>query len=679
MRAVYAQGRMIAMLVGVFVFFLLLPGITSAGTIGKPANNLGLLGYWSFDEGTGTQAGDFSGGDNNGFVTNATWTNGKFGNALDFDGSGDYVQAALSPDITGDDPRTISFWANVDSSEDVSGRQGWYIWQGPNSQGAGELYSIGVEGGYIEVAHWSDDRNYTDALVDFDNWQHVVVVYHGGGDERVYLNGELADSTNGSALVTTTGDWYVASRSGSTDYLHTKMDELRIYNRALAASEVQRLYQAGQVQVKSANKSGLVGYWSFDEGAGTQAGDFSGNDNTGTLAGSTLPSWVSGRFGNALSFDGSTSDINLSSSDPFSTLTSSFTITHWIKTSASSGQMYTVANAGGGSGFRFGLSSGKVAFLVGDAGGYKESACGSATVNDGEWHMITGVYSRSGTLQFTCYIDGVYQADVALTDSYDAMSTTAPGIGKPPCCVAFNGSLDEVRIYDRALSAAEIAGLYEVTATRANASQNSQLTDGLVGMWSFNGPDISGTTAYDRSGQGNNGTLSGATIPQPTIGKVGQALTFDGVSYINLSNPTSLQINEGTIVAWIRTSDAGSGYRGIVQKSQAYGLYLFNNEFGVYDDAASVWRGSGESLNDGDWHQVVAVLDSGVTNGTALYIDGSLVTSVTQTVDTQGASAFIGRGQGGASQVFNGVIDEVRVYNRKLSADEVSLLYQLGN
>jgi len=59
------------------------------------------------------------------------------------------------------------------------------------------------------------------------------------------------------------------------------------------------------------NNLGLVGYWKFDDGTGMQATDFSGNGNRGTLSGSTLPTWTSGKKGEALSFDGSTSYVDI--------------------------------------------------------------------------------------------------------------------------------------------------------------------------------------------------------------------------------------------------------------------------------------------------------------------------------------------------------------------------------
>ncbi len=205
--------------------------------------------------------------------------------------------------------------------------------------------------------------------------------------------------------------------------------------------------------------SGLVGWWRFDEGTGTTAYDVSGNANNGTLAGATLPAWSAGTLGNALKFDGVNATINLSNSNSFTNMSSSFSISHWVNTTSSIGQMYTVSNAGSGNGYRFGLTGGLIAFLVGN-GSYTETTCGSKTVNDGTWHMITGVYNLSGTNQFNCYIDGVLAGTVSLPSNYVGYSAAAPGIGKPPCCQPFTGYLDDVRIYSRALSESEIAQLY---------------------------------------------------------------------------------------------------------------------------------------------------------------------------------------------------------------------------
>src|SRR3989338_7635905 len=98
-----------------------------AAIISKPPSNLGLVGYWSFDEGTSTTATDFSGNRNNGKLTNfpspvpfdssvnSGWTNGKQGKALSFDGSDDYVNAGSASSLKPTSAQTISFWIKLNT------------------------------------------------------------------------------------------------------------------------------------------------------------------------------------------------------------------------------------------------------------------------------------------------------------------------------------------------------------------------------------------------------------------------------------------------------------------------------------------------------------------------------------------------------------------------------------
>jgi prepilin-type N-terminal cleavage/methylation domain-containing protein len=206
----------------------------------------------------------------------------------------------------------------------------------------------------------------------------------------------------------------------------------------------------------------IVGNWNFDEGTGTTANDSSGYYNTGTLVNG--PVWTTetpqkaagqgtGKY--ALSFDGVDDYVGTAKSLPLNP--GSFTISHWIKTTASAGQVYTVANASGGNGYRFGIGSGHIQFLIGDNSSSKESGCGTKSVNDNNWHFIVGVYDRGNA--FKCYVDGVLDGSVAI-GTYPGMSSSAPSFGKPPCCVPFTGLMDEVRIYNTVLTATKIQQLY---------------------------------------------------------------------------------------------------------------------------------------------------------------------------------------------------------------------------
>lgn len=219
-----------------------------------------------------------------------------------------------------------------------------------------------------------------------------------------------------------------------------------------------------------------------------------------------------------------------------------------------------------------------------------------------------------------------------------------------------------------------------LTTTGRTTKRNE---NGLVGYWHLD--EGTSTVIHDASGSGNDGNLAiGAggtqTVPAQAwangiSGRAGGALSFDGTDdYMLGPNSSSVQLAKGTVTAWIKTSNAGVSYRGIVVKQNAYGMFLKDNIFIIYD-----WGGgdrtTGINLGDGAWHQVGMVFNVGVTGGTTLYIDGAAVATTTITSASQNVAVVLASGTAGVSQSFSGLIDEVRIYNRMLSAGEIASEY----
>ncbi|MFZ4707868.1 MAG: LamG-like jellyroll fold domain-containing protein, partial [Bacteroidales bacterium] len=182
---------------------------------------------------------------------------------------------------------------------------------------------------------------------------------------------------------------------------------------------------------------------------------------------------------------------------------------------------------------------------------------------------------------------------------------------------------------------------------------------------------VNGTCGSDTS------AISEAFI---TIIPPGNALAFDGVDdFINAGNNVSVQISTGTIEAWIKTSDAGSGYRAIVVKQWAYGLFLVDNVLRVFewfDGSGGVEYSTGINLADNRWHHVAFSFNSGVTNGSFIYIDGELKNTFTYSSAAQLGIQNVGLaiGQGSITtteQNFKGSIDEVRVWNTAQNQSEL--------
>ena len=227
------------------------------------------------------------------------------------------------------------------------------------------------------------------------------------------------------------------------------------------------------------------------------------------------------------------------------------------------------------------------------------------------------------------------------------------------------------------------------------------LTDGLVGYWSFDGPDMAkgtnNTWALDRSGQGNNGVLKNmATSTARVAGKIGQALDFDGVNdYINPGNPASLQLTGAmSISAWVYWNDGAIAPGGIFSRigsdgNRGYDFVIDDNPDGQLTlqritsdgfDATAANAFETTKFPQGRWIHVVGTYEPSVA--VRVYRDSVLVASDTTSVPASqfvsSNNPLIGARFNGTGGFFKGFIDDVRVYNRVLTPDEIKRLYKMG-
>jgi hypothetical protein len=245
----------------------------------------------------------------------------------------------------------------------------------------------------------------------------------------------------------------------------------------------------------------------------------------------------------------------------------------------------------------------------------------------------------------------------------------------------FNGKIDDVRIYTRALSAAEIKGLAKGSSVVGSfTSPSAGANGGLVGWWTFDGKNLTTATATDSSGNTFNGTLM--VSPTAAIGKLGQALSFNGTNYIALPNSAALDLTSAyTISAWINPRSF-SNYQNVIYKngtvsSGQYGIIVFADG---HWEAECIIGGVGAGVTGGTlslnkWQHVTVTL-TGTTLKT--YLNGALITTNNSASSgSAGTAATIGADIVN-NRPFNGKIDDVRIYNRALSATEVYNLYKLG-
>jgi len=210
-------------------------------------------------------------------------------------------------------------------------------------------------------------------------------------------------------------------------------------------------------------------------------------------------------------------------------------------------------------------------------------------------------------------------------------------------------------------------------------------TPGLMGRWDLN--EGSGTIAHDTSGNANTGTLiNGPTWVQ---GKNSQALSFNGSSqYVSVPNSSSLNLPAAsavTMCAWVYSTSGSTGsYQGIMAKRTAfggpydYGINFITGQFQVYTQGKSGIIGFNYDLPVKTWTHVCGVISSGPT---ALYINGALFGSAGSGGGVMSDNSIFQIGgsysdTNGGNEVFNGIIQDVYVYDRALSASEIASLYK---
>jgi hypothetical protein len=206
---------------------------------------------------------------------------------------------------------------------------------------------------------------------------------------------------------------------------------------------------------------GLVSWWQFNEGTGTVAGDSSGNGNNGTIYGAT---WTTtGKFGNALSFNGVSNYVQSTTTVSYDTSANNYTISAWIYQTGTAGNTF---NSIAGINMP-GLGLVIATYSNNQIGAWANGNLGSwITVGDlrNTWHYVVAVFTQSSSwVPAQMYLDGVYVGN-SVTDR----TTPATGSGTIAASQSyagystyFDGSIEDVQIYNRALSAAEIQTYYQ--------------------------------------------------------------------------------------------------------------------------------------------------------------------------------------------------------------------------
>ncbi len=539
----------------------------------------------------------------------------------------------------------------------------------------------------------------------------------------------------------------------------------------------------------------LIAHWQLDEGSGIVAYDSAGN-NDGNIVGAT---WTSGQINGALTFDGVDDYVDVG--DPIDGSLDfgagrDFSLSVWFKTSMPlSERGFFVCKRAYGilPGYDFYIHSGMIFARICDDT-YGPDARTTELFNDGLWHHATAVYDRDGVI--TIYVDGIIKAtsggSIASLGSVDNSEPFTIGDRNDSSHhYYFEGNLDDVRVYDKALSAEQvyevylmglpaydrvvsimedvlaekeesldaslarigmewlaydameemlasgdygdlkkgdivkarqeihiaiqhqqqsadaleksIKGLYDALTAlgwepEPEPNEPNEPDPNLVSHWKFD--EGSGTIAYD-SASNNHGILVNG--PMWSSGRFDGALGFDGVDdYVAVGDQDSLDFsaNESfSISVWFKTFSSEPGPIVHKRRWQAYPIYGIYKEgytlmisgngtlyFPIEDTSDKALSVNGQTTVNGNvWHFAAAVRDTSAGK-LYLYLDGvpdtlPVTDSTVSTLETT-QPLEIGKmhsvSPGPLYHYFHGDIDDVRIYNRALSAMEIQQLYQAG-
>jgi hypothetical protein len=232
---------------------LLLSVFASSFVMKFASAETGLVGYWKFDEGTGTTASDSSGNGNTGTSHNGpTWVNGKYGRALSFDGIDDYVEVLDSPELN-PSSITIMAWVNFRGFP----LQGMYQWR--NSMIISKGTDVHINGHYClftqlvnevlpyfqitESSYWTWVGGTTNIVEN--QWYHLAGSYN-GSVMKVYVNGVLeGEQSRNDPRTSNAGNLQIGALRmlGEEYWTNGTIDEVKIYNRALDQQEIQMAMQ----------------------------------------------------------------------------------------------------------------------------------------------------------------------------------------------------------------------------------------------------------------------------------------------------------------------------------------------------------------------------------------------------------------------------------------------------
>ncbi len=672
-------------------------GNSKDNNLGALAN--GLVGYWKMDETTwGTPnctdsvVIDASGNADNGKACPDTTgpvggANGKFGKGGSFDGNNDYVQLS-DLELAGTGKSSVSVGA----------------WIYPTSATSGTVFNYGIQtitmqfhpSGdntircYIRTVDGGQKNATSTNTISINSWSHVVCTYD-GANIRVYINGTLDGTpTSQTSDITNVGNnpvvgYVIGATSVSsptlTNFFTGSTDEIRTYNRALSPREISDLYHWAP---------GPVGYWKLDESTGTRP-DSSGYGNN--LSDNNTVTAAAGKFGKAGNFARASSQY-LSITDASQNgldITGPITVSAWIYQTSTSAAYYNFvtkfSSSGTNRGMYFAVYNNYLEVgLSPDGSSLNQVVAYTAggSMSTGAWTYATftydgtnitiyknGVVSPNGVNNPKAYSSGIFN---------NAADFTIGANGTP--ANYFDGYIDETRVYNYARTQKQI-----VEDMNAGHPAPGSPVGSAAAYWKFD--EGYNNTFYDSSTLGNNLSLTAGSGSWANNGKFNKTYNFSS-SYATINDNAYLSPTTGiTLSAWINgttfSATGQTGNRNILAKDavpavwSSYALNVNTTGNIVFwltpDSNSPTTLTSSTAITTGTWNHIVATWNGSTMK---IFINGKqdpTTAAFTGPIRDGTGILNVGRWRSGDEGYWSGYIDELKIYNFELNADEIKMDY----
>ena len=642
----------------------------------------GMVAWWPGDD----NAEDLIGPNDGQLVNGAAYAPGMVANGFRFFGGESAVVVPDSPtwDL-GYGEFTIDTWVKL-NSQTVSPEQ-----PGPQAlvahdDGGGfqNKWVFWLNGGQLQL-HYNDTAGQmiyigVPFVPEHERWYHFAVT-RTGPLYRFYVDGVQVggDQFDQSAVPNASAPLTIG-KAEAIPSTFGQIDEVEIFQRALVQTELQGIFNAGsagkcktQQQQCTPPPPQMIGWWPGD---GNYTDIILGHN--GTPAGGAA--FAEGKVAQAFSFIGQDDYVTLPSIPEMNFGTGDFTFDFWERSSNSNSRMNALT-------FLPSYPDSNLVFDFNDPddpyqgiwvywnsnGGNAIKAGFPGQYTNGQWYHIA--LSRVGSI-LTLYIDGVPVGSAEYSGTINLASPNSFIGGGPSGFGNWNGEIDEIEIFNRGLAGGEIQAIFNAGSAGKCKMGCAQPPTEMIGWWQGNGntTDIIG---------GNNGTVLGDVTYSP--GMVGQAFSFDGNGdFINLDN---LPVNpspgaETTVDFWMYWNGELGQDGQMPFGFNSFDLYFYGPGFGFNTANSDVWGIPSQGLAN-RWVHVAAIFRNGNVTESRLFIDG-IERALSMQNGTPGNGTVTSDARIGGWRLwdhydFYGLIDEVEIFNRGLTPQEIQSIYRAGS